>query len=305
MSLRHQARSADDSTWLRQEAVIERFEMAWQESGQPTSPHSCRRAGTTRGRLRHPAIVPLHEVGQDGNTTYLVYDFIPGPTLRQLLTQTKPSFQQAARWVACLAEALDYAHQCGIIHRDVKPGNVMMDGDGQPLLADFGLALQVDAHETLTREGDILGTPAYVSPEQAAGLSHKVDGRSDLYSLGVVLYRVLAGELPFRGNSRRLLAQVLNEDPRPLRQLDDTIPRDLETITLKCLAKAPAQRYASAAELAADLRRWLAGEPIHARPIGLPERALKWLRRRPLAAALLALSTAAVAILVVAMAGTC
>jgi WD40 repeat protein len=163
---------------------------------------------------------------------------------------------------------------------------------------DFGLALRDEADATMTADGQILGTPAYMSPEQAAGLSHRVDGRSDVYSLGVVLYQLLTGALPFRGNSRMLLDQVLREEPPPLRKLDAKVPRDLETITLKCLAKAADRRYATAGELAADLRRWLAGEPIKARPQGAWERGLRWARRRPATAALLAVTVAGLLALV-------
>jgi WD40 repeat protein/tRNA A-37 threonylcarbamoyl transferase component Bud32 len=270
------------------------------------------REGRSAAQLRHPGIVSVHEVGQHEGLPFLVCDFIEGVTLADLLTARRLSFRETAELVACVAEALDYAHSLGVVHRDIKPSNIMLErpapgandpGEvslGKPLLMDFGLALRDEAEVTLTLDGQILGTPAYMSPEQAAGLSHRVDRRSDVYSLGVVLYQLLAGELPFRGNTRMLIDQVLREEPRPPRKLNDKVPRDLETIALKCLAKQPERRYPTAGELAADLRRWLAGEPIRARPLGKAERLWRWCRRNPALAGL----TATVALLLVVVAGS-
>jgi WD40 repeat protein/tRNA A-37 threonylcarbamoyl transferase component Bud32 len=270
------------------------------------------REGRSAAQLRHPGIVSVHEVGQHEGLPFLVCDFIDGITLADMLTGRRLGFREAAELVAQVADALDYAHSLGVVHRDIKPSNIMLERPaptsngagvpppvGKPLLMDFGLALRDEAEVTMTLDGQILGTPAYMSPEQAAGLSHKVDGRSDVYSLGVILYQFLGGELPFRGNTRMVMDQVLREEPRPLRKLNDRIPRDLETITLKSLAKLPERRYATAGDLAADLRHWLAGEPIKARPLGAWERVLRWAKRRPAVAALLAVSALGVLTLVV------
>jgi tRNA A-37 threonylcarbamoyl transferase component Bud32 len=238
--------------------------------------------------LRHPAIVPVYEAGQDDGPPYLVTDFVEGVTLADRLTAGPFPFREAAELTSTVADALDYSHRQGIIHRDVKPSNIMLRPDGAPVVMDFGLAKRTGAEITMTTDGQVLGTPAYMSPEQARGEGHSVDGRSDVYSFGVILYRLLAGELPFRGNARMLLHQVLHDDPKPPRSLNDKIPRDLETVCLKAMSKEPHRRYASAAGFAADLRHWLAGEPITARPVGSAERMVRWLRRRPLVAGLLA-----------------
>src|SRR5207245_11692159 len=159
-----------------------------------------------------------------------------------------------------------------MVPRDVSPRNILIDAAGRPHVTDFCLARREEGSVVVTREGQILGTPAYMAPEQAAGEQARVDGRSDVYSLGVILYELLTGELPFRGTLRMLLYQVVHDEPRPPRRLNDRIPRDLETICLKAMAKTPAQRYATAGAVAADLRRYLKGEPIQARPAGKAER---------------------------------
>lgn len=227
-------------------------------------------------QLQHSGIVSVFEVGRSDDFPYIVSEFVEGMSLADTLTARRFNLREAAQLVSRVAQALQHAHDQGVVHRDLKPSNIMLATDGSPRVMDFGLAKRNSGEVTVTLEGQVLGTPAYMSPEQARGQGHQVDGRSDVYSLGVVLYELIAGEPPFRGNPRMLLNQVLNAEPRPPRSLDDQIPRDLETICLRAMAKESTSRYASAKEMSDDLNRWLAGDPIKARPATSWELFTRW-----------------------------
>ena len=239
------------------------------------------REGRAAARLRHPQIVSVHEIGSDGDTCYIVSDFIEGVTLSKYMQSRPFGPREAAELCASIADAMQHAHTAGVIHRDIKPSNIMLDGRRQPYVTDFGLAKREECDATFTTEGDLLGTVPYMPPEQAGGKSHQADRRCDVYSLGVVLYELLTGGYPFRGAMESIIYQILHDEPRPPRQLNRAVPRDLETICLKALSKEPAHRYQTAAEMADDLRRFLAGEPIKARPVGRLEHAWRWARRNP------------------------
>ncbi|NLX97258.1 MAG: protein kinase [Rhodopirellula sp.] len=239
------------------------------------------REAKSAAQLHHPHIVRVYEAGRDGEQVFIVSEFIEGTTLKSHRETREYTPAESAELCARVAEALEHAHQRGVIHRDLKPGNILIDETGEPHIADFGLAKRETTDATWTRAGEVFGTPAYMSPEQARGDSARVDRRSDVYSLGVILYELLVGERPFTGDVASVLSKTLYLDPVPPRKHNSRIPLDLETICLKAMAKRPQDRYATAAEMAADLRRFLGGECVLARRIGPFGRAWRWARRRP------------------------
>ncbi len=229
-------------------------------------------------QFRHEHAVIVHAVAYpDDGPPYLVMEYVLGRTLAQLIDSAdRPGPRMIATLMAEVADALDAAHAAGLVHRDVKPSNILIDDrTGRAKITDFGLARTETGPSSLSREGILAGTPTYMSPEQARG-DALVDARADVYGLGATLYQALTGVTPYRGAPHLVLRQVIEEDPPPPRRLNDQVPRDLETICQKAMAKEPAQRYPSAAALAGDLRHWLKGEPIRARPVGLLERAYRW-----------------------------
>jgi tetratricopeptide (TPR) repeat protein/tRNA A-37 threonylcarbamoyl transferase component Bud32 len=244
------------------------------------------REAETVGRLKHPNVVQVYECGSHEDKPYFSQEYVEGGSLANKLRGEPQPPEQAARLVQALAEAVHAAHEQGIVHRDLKPANVLLTADGTPKVTDFGLAKQGDSGVTAT--GDVLGSPSYMAPEQAAGDVRKIGPAADIYALGVILYELLTGRPPFKGASAWDTVQmVTGSEPVPPSQLQPKLPRDLETICLKCLQKEPGRRYASARALAADLGHFLAKEPIEARAVRLPERFWRWCLRKPAVAGLL------------------
>jgi serine/threonine protein kinase len=218
-------------------------------------------------RLQHSNIVPIHDVGSENGLNYYTMDFIQGVTLDDWLRRREKTFRDRIKVLEKISRAIDYAHRNGVIHRDIKPGNIMVDEQGEPHIMDFGLARSIEDTSVMTIAGAVLGTPSYMSPEQAEGRVEAITTQADVWGLGAVLYEALTGRPPFSGESvYQTLAFVSSKDPVPPRNIDRSIPRDLQTICLKCLEKNPQQRYESASDVAADLRAWLEGEPIKAHP---------------------------------------
>lgn len=247
------------------------------------------REAKAAAQLRHPHIVPIYDAGcEDGDLHYIASAFVHGQTLSAAVSAGPLLPGLAAQIVRDLSEALDYAHEQGVVHRDVKPSNVLLDEHDRPHLMDFGLARVDVGAEKLTRDGTVMGTPAYMSPEQANGKNDEVGPASDQYSLGALFYELLTGRAPFSGPPHLVLLQVVTQPPKSPRSINPEIPRDLETVCLKAMSREIGGRYASCADLTEDLNRWLRNEPVSARPAGLAERAMRWARRNPAIAGLTA-----------------
>jgi WD40 repeat protein len=263
-----------------------------------TGPHERARfrgEAEAAAHLQHPNVVQVYEVGEQDGRPYLAMEYVAGGSLAQRAAEGPLDPRWAAGLVETLARAMHAAHQRGILHRDLKPANVLLAADGTPKITDFGLAKQMEEETRHSHSGVILGTPAYMAPEQATGDSRQIGAWTDVYALGAILYELLTGRPPFKAPTPlATLQQVVAEEPATPSALRPRLPTDLETICLKCLYKEPSRRYPSALELAEDLHHFRDGEPIRARPVGLWERARKWARRRPAKAALIGVAVAAV-----------
>src|SRR6266542_1508897 len=251
--------------------------------------------------LRHPNIVQLHAVLEHEDRLCFVMECIDGVNLARRLGKGLPPARQAAQWLEAAARAIHYAHQKGVAHRDLKPGNILLDRAGTPKIIDFGLARRLEQAtagtvvDHPTRSGEILGTPNYMAPEQADGRTKEAGPSADVYALGAILYECLTGHPPFEGTTPlEMLHRIIYEEPAPPTRLQPKVPRDLETICLTCLRKEPQRRYATAEALANELRGFLAGEPIAARPAGPWERLRRWMRRRPAVAVTVGVGSVAV-----------
>jgi len=255
-----------------------------------------RREAEAAASLNHAGIVPIYEVGERDGACYFSMGLVEGEQLDTILKREPMPIRRAAELIAKVARTVHYAHEHGILHRDIKPGNILLDKDGEPRLTDFGLARLVEADSTVTGTKEVLGTPSYMAPEQAAGETTKLGKATDVYGLGAVLYQLLTGQPPFAGGTTYETIRLLRDtEPRQPRLLNRKIDRDLSTICLKCLDKDPKRRYSSALALAEDLEHWLKHEPIQAKPSGFFTHARKWMRRNPSTTVLVTLLTAVLA----------
>src|SRR6059036_1079201 len=252
-----------------------------------------RREAEAAANLDHPCIVPIYEVGECEGSCYFSMNFIDGGQLDEVAKRQPISFRNAAELIAKLARTVHYAHEHGILHRDIKPGNILVDAKGEPHLTDFGLARLLETKSTVTHTMDVLGTPSYMAPEQASGQNEQITPATDVYGLGAVFYQLLTGHPPFAGGTTyETVHLVLETEPRQPRLWNPKIDRELSTICVKCLEKDPKRRYSSALALAEDLEHWLKHEPIRAKRSGFFTHARKWVRRKPAIAAVIALSLA-------------
>ena len=257
-----------------------------------------RREAEAAASLDHPCIVPIYEVGERDGSCYFSMKFVEGGQLDEVAEREPIPIRRAAELIAKLARTVHHAHEHGILHRDIKPGNILVNEKGEPLLTDFGLARLVEAESTITRTLDVLGTPSYMAPEQAAGEHAKVSEATDVYGLGAVLYQLLTGDPPFvGGTSYQTIRLLLDTEPRQPRLINPKVHRELSTISLKCLEKDPKRRYSSALALAEDLEHWLKHEPIRAKRSGFFARSRKWVRRKPAIAGLFASLVALAAVM--------
>ena len=248
-----------------------------------------RREAEAAASLDHPSIVPIYEVGERDGSCYFSMKFVEGGQLDEVVRRKPMSIRQSAELIAKVSRTVHYAHEHGILHRDIKPGNILLDAQGEPHLTDFGLARLVETESTMTRTMEVMGTPSYMAPEQAVGNNAAVSSATDVYGLGAVFYQLLTDHPPFAGGTTfETIKLVLDTEPRQPRLWNRKIDRDLSTICLKCLEKDPQHRYPSALGLAEDLEHWLKHEPIHAKRSGVFTHARKWVRRKPAIAALMA-----------------
>src|SRR6184192_2952518 len=248
-----------------------------------------RREAEAAASLDHPSIVPIYEVGERDGSCYFSMKFIEGGQLDEVARRESIPIRRAVELMAKVTRTVHYAHEHGILHRDIRPGNILLDAKGEPHLTDFGLARLVESESNVTHTLDVLGTPSYMAPEQATGNNAAVSSATDVYGIGAVLYQSLTGQPPFAGGATyETIKLLLDTEPRQPRLLNPKIDRDLSTICLKCLQKDPKRRYPSALALAEDLERWLKHEPIQARQTGIFTRGRKWVRRKPAVAALIA-----------------
>jgi serine/threonine protein kinase/Tfp pilus assembly protein PilF len=267
-----------------------------------SSPHlrRFRRDAEAAASLEHPQIVPIYQIGERDGSCYFSMKFVEGGQLDEVLKREPMSMRRAAELLVKIARTVQFAHEHGILHRDIKPGNILLDREGEPHLTDFGLARLVEQESTITHSSDVLGTPSYMSPEQAAGHTKELTAAADVYSLGAVFYQMLTGEPPFAGGTTyETIRMVLESEPRNPRVRNPKLDRELSTICLKCLEKDPQRRYPAAAGLAEDLEHWLRHEPIRAKPSGFFTHGRKWVRRNPSTTVLITLLVALAVSLIV------
>ena len=298
--------------WKARDTVLQRtvaLKLPRKEQLTPDEADYFFRDARAAAQMTHPGIVSVHEIGRDGDAIYIATEFVEGATLSEWIQAHPPTHRGAAELLAKTADAVEHAHRSGVVHRDLKPSNILIDAGGNPHITDFGLAKRSVGEVTMTLDGQVLGTPAYMSPEQAKGDAHNADARSDVFSLGVILYQLLTGRLPFEGSRATLLLDIMHSDPPRPRSIRKTIPRDLETICLKCLEKNPQRRYQTATDFRDDLDRYLSGRPIKARRHSIGERMFRYASRNPagtlksLLAFLAGIAAASVFVLLVAVVG--